>query len=104
MIKSFKNKQTALVFDGIFVKKLPKNVQRIALRKLIMINAANTLSDLSVPPANHLEALKGDRIGQWSIRINDQWRICFIPIDNGANYIEVEIVDYHWGGLVWQKQ
>lgn len=95
MIKGFKNKQTALIFDGIFVKKLPKNIQKVALRKLIMINAANNLSDLNVPPANHLEALKGDRIGQWSIRINDQWRICFTPIDNGANYIEVEIVDYH---------
>ena len=95
MIKSFKDKETEKVFNEEFSKKLPKNIQKIALRKLIMINSSNTLRDLMVPPSNHLEALKGDRIGQWSIRINDQWRICFVPVDNGSNYINVEIVDYH---------
>lgn len=67
----------------------------MALRKLIMIDAAEKLSDLKVPPGNHLEALSGDRIGQWSIRINDQWRIVFVPSDGGKNYDDVEIIDYH---------
>lgn len=60
-----------------------------------MIDAAERLSDLKVPPANHLEPLSGDRIGQWSIRINDQWRIVFVPVDGGRDYDSVEIVDYH---------
>ena len=95
MIINFKDKETEKVYNQIFTKKLPNDIQRIALRKLIMIDSAETLNDLRVPPANHLEALSGDRLGQWSIRINDQWRICFIPINNGSDYTDVEIVDYH---------
>ena len=76
-----------------FSKKLPQSIQRIALRKLIMIDNAETLNDLRIPPANRLEALKGDREGQYSIRINDQFRICFNISDSGIE--NVEIVDYH---------
>ncbi len=65
------------------------------MRKLMMIDAAEKLTDLKVPPANNLEALSGDRVGQWSIRINDQWRICFVPNVGGSEYENVEIVDYH---------
>ena len=61
----------------------------------MMIDAAECLSDLKIPPSNHLESLLGDRIGQWSIRINDQWRIVFTPLDDGRNYFDVEITDYH---------
>ena len=61
----------------------------------MMIDAAECLSDLKIPPSNHLESLTGDRLGQWSIRINDQCRIAFVPLDEGRNYIDVEIVDYH---------
>ena len=95
MIRSFKDKETEKIFQEEFSKKLPTNIQKAALRKLMMINAAEKLSDLRIPPANHLEALTGDRNGQWSIRINEQWRIAFIPSDDGKDYYEVEIVDYH---------
>ncbi len=95
MIKSFKDKETEKIFYQEFSKRIPVTIQKIALRKLMMIHAAEKLSDLRVPPANHLEALTGDRIGKWSIRINDQWRIVFVPLDGGRNYDEVEIVDYH---------
>jgi proteic killer suppression protein len=74
-------------------RKLPADLQRIALRKLRMLDAATTLEDLTVPPANRLEKLRGDRAGQWSIRINDQWRVCFVWRDGHAH--NVEIVDYH---------
>jgi proteic killer suppression protein len=74
-------------------RKLPPDLQRVALRKLLMLDAATTLEDLRVPPANRLEKLKGDREGQWSIRINDQWRVCFAWRDGNAH--DVEIVDYH---------
>ena len=95
MIKTFADKETEKIFNQQFSRKLPSDIQTIALRKLIMINAAEVLSDLKAPPANHLEPLSGKRLGQWSIRINDQWRIVFIPVDNGKNYEEVEIIDYH---------
>ena len=74
-------------------RKLPPDLQQVAVRKLRMLDAAVTLEDLTIPPANRLEKLKGDRKGQWSIRINDQWRICFVWRE--ANAYDVEIVDYH---------
>ena len=95
MIRSFKDKETEKIFHQEYSKKLPGNIQKVALRKLMMIDAAEKLSDLRIPPANHLEALDGDLIGKWSIRINDQWRIVFIPSDGGRDYDDVEIVDYH---------
>jgi proteic killer suppression protein len=93
MIKSFADKETEKIYRQEFSKKLPQSIQRIALRKLIMIDNAETLNDLRIPPANRLEALKGDRQGQYSIRINDQFRICFNFSDSGIE--NVEIVDYH---------
>ena len=93
MIKSFKCKETKKIWNEEFSKKMPSDIQRIALRKLLMLHAAQALSDLKVPPNNKLEALKDDRHGQHSIRINDQFRICFIWSDKNA--YEVEIVDYH---------
>ncbi|MCR5061206.1 MAG: type II toxin-antitoxin system RelE/ParE family toxin [Saccharofermentans sp.] len=77
MIKSFADKETEKVFQQHFSRKLPHSIQGIALRKMIMMNNAKVIDDLRVPPANHLEMLKGDRKGQYSIRINDQYRICF---------------------------
>lgn len=85
-------KETEKLFGGRFSTKLPQNVQRIAQRKLKLIQAAASLEFLRVPPGNRLEQLSGDRQGQWSIRINDQWRICF-KWDGDAH--EVEITDYH---------
>lgn len=93
MIKNFADKESEKVYNGIFSKKLPQSIQRAALRKLIMIDNAGCLEDLRVPPANHLEALQGDRTGQYSIRINDQYRICF-RVD-AHNFYDVKIVDYH---------
>lgn len=93
MIKSFADKETEKVFHQIFSRKLPKSIQSVALRKLIMINNAGCLDDLRVPPANHLEKLDGDRQGQYSIRINSQYRICFTVEKNDC--YDVEIVDYH---------
>ncbi|MBA1249841.1 type II toxin-antitoxin system RelE/ParE family toxin [Pseudomonas luteola] len=93
MIKTFKDKQTQAVADGKVARKLPQDMQKVALRKLRQLQASMKLDDLRIPPGNHLEALKDDRIGQHSIRINDQWRICFRWVD-GAAY-DVEIVDYH---------
>ena len=93
MIKSFADKETEKIYCQEFSKKLPQSIQRIALRKLIMIDNAETLNDLRIPPENRLEALKGDRQGQYSIRINDQFRICFNFSDSGIE--NVEIVDYH---------
>lgn len=95
IILSFADKETEKIFYQEFSRKLPESIQKVALRKLILIDAADRLSDLRIPPANHLEMLAGDRAGQWSIKINDQWRIVFVPLDGGANYGEVEIVDYH---------
>ena len=93
MIKSFGDRETEKVYNQIFSPKLPQNIQRVALRKLILIDNAGNLEDLRVPPANHLEQLSGNRRGQYSIRINDQYRICFIVKD--SNFYNVEIVDYH---------
>ncbi|MCQ2496925.1 MAG: type II toxin-antitoxin system RelE/ParE family toxin [Lachnospiraceae bacterium] len=93
MIKSFADKETQKIYNQIFSKKLPQSIQHVALRKLIMINNAKCLEDLRVPPANHLEALQGNRLGQYSIRINDQYRICFRY--NEHNFYDLEIVDYH---------
>jgi proteic killer suppression protein len=93
MIKSFKSKETARIYDRRRSSHLPQNMQQVALRKLRMLNNAVTLDDLRIPPANHLEKLSGNRSGQYSIRINDQWRICFEWIESDA--YNVEIVDYH---------
>jgi proteic killer suppression protein len=95
MIASFRDEETELIWKGRFSKKikLPSQLHNIARRKLRMVAAATTLDTLRVPPNNRLEALKGDREGQYSIRINEQWRICF-KWQNGNAY-EVEITDYH---------
>lgn len=92
MIVSFKDKDTELLNNGMRVARFAA-FERIALRKLRQLQIANVLDDLRIPPGNHLEALKGDRKGQHSIRINDQYRICFVWTDAGAK--DVEIVDYH---------
>lgn len=93
MIKSFASKEIQKLFNRKFSRKLPQNIQRVARRKLLILDAAETLSDLRVPPGNRLEPLSGDREGQHSIRINDQWRICFEW--RGGDAHSVEIVDYH---------
>jgi toxin HigB-1 len=93
MIKSFGDRDTELVWIGQRARRLPSNIQQVALRKLFMIEAAGSIDDLREPPGNRLEMLKGDRKGCWSIRINQQWRICFIW-ENG-NAEDVEIIDYH---------
>ena len=93
MIKSWGNDSTKEIWDGLFVRTLPHDIQRTAKRKLVHIHAANVIEDLRIPPGNRLEKLSGDRIGQWSIRINKQWRICFKWEDGNA--FEVEIEDYH---------
>jgi proteic killer suppression protein len=93
MIKSFADKRSAAVFVGLLVKGLPPQIQERARAKLLMIDAAAHLDDLRLPPGNRLEALRGDRQGQHSIRINDQWRICFVWRSDDA--WDVEIVDYH---------
>ena len=93
MIKSFRDKETEKIFNRQRSRKLPGDIQQIALRKLRMINRTQSLQDLRVPPANRLEKLAGDRAGQFSTRINDQWRICFIWQD--GDVLEAEIVDYH---------
>ena len=93
MILSFRSKEAQKIWSGEPSRRLPMSIQDVARRKLRMLNNARRLDDLRVPPANRLEALKGDRKGQHSIRINDQWRICFGW--TGAGAIDVEIVDYH---------
>ncbi len=93
MIRSYKDTKTEAVASGKTPKGFPSDLVRIAVRKLTMIENAVALNDLRSPPGNRLEALKNDRLGQHSIRINDQWRICFIWTDAGAE--QVEIVDYH---------
>jgi proteic killer suppression protein len=93
VIRSFKSKETEKIFNRQLSYKLPQDIQQVALRKLRMLNRAVTLNDLRVPPANRLEKLQGNRADQYSIRINDQWRICFEWRDGDA--YEVEIVDYH---------
>ena len=93
MIRSFADKQTAAVFAGLVVRGLPLQIQRRARVKLLMIDAAELPGDLRAPPGNRLKALKGDRQGQHSIRVNDQWRICFRWSDGEA--WDVEIADHH---------
>lgn len=93
MIKSFADRETEKVYHQVFSSKLPQAMQRTALRKLIMIDDAGCLEDLRVPPGNRLERLSGDRAGQYSIRVNDQYRICFAV--DGNDFYDVEIVDYH---------
>lgn len=93
MILSFRDKDTESVWSGEVSRRLPREIQQVARRKLRMLNNAKTLNDLRIPPANRLEAMKGDRRGQHSIRINDQWRICFVW--RAADATDVEIVDYH---------
>ena len=93
MIKSFQDKETENIFNRYFSNKLPQNIQKIARKKLIILDAVTEIEDLRVPPGNRLEALKGNRKGQHSIRINDQWRICF-TWKEGDSY-NVEIIDYH---------
>lgn len=93
MIKGFKCKETEKIWNGSKSYRLPTNIQNTARRKLRMINSAVVLADLKVPPNNRLKYLQGDRKGQLSIRINSQWRVCFIW--EGGNCSDVEIIDYH---------
>ena len=93
MITGFADKETEKIYNQCFSKKLPQAMQKVALRKLMLIDNASQLEDLRVPPGNHLEQLSGDREGQYSIRINDQYRICFRA--DGNCFYDVEIVDYH---------
>ncbi|RKP44898.1 type II toxin-antitoxin system RelE/ParE family toxin [Trinickia fusca] len=92
-IHNFVDRETALIWAGQRSRRLPADIQQVARRKLRMLNNAHELADLKIPPANRLEALKGDRAGQYSIRINDQWRVCFRWDDGHAH--DVQIVDYH---------
>ena len=93
MIHSFSDKEAKLLWQGTASRRLPAAISQVARRKLRMLNAAVSLDDLRIPPANRLEALKGNRKGQHSIRINDQWRVCFVWTPEGPK--DVEIVDYH---------
>jgi len=93
VIKTFKDAETQKIYQRQRSRKLPTDIQQVALRKLRMINNSISINDLRVPPANRLEKLSGDRAGQWSIRINDQWRICFRW--EGSDAVDVEITDYH---------
>lgn len=93
MILSYKDSRAERLFVGIRVADLPPDIQRVAMRKLKILHNAVSLNDVRIPPGNRLEALKGDRAGQYSIRINGQWRICFVWSEGNAHY--VEIVDYH---------
>ncbi len=93
MIQSFSDSETQMIWEGRRSRKLPSDIQSIALRKLRLLHAARAIGDLRIPPGNRLEALKGNRQGQWSIRVNDQWRICFVWEEGGPR--DVEIVDYH---------
>lgn len=93
MIRNFKDPTTARIWAGVYAKGFDRNLQRVALRKLEVLDAAEGINDLRVPLGNRLERLKGDRIGQYSIRVNQQWRLCFTWKDKGAE--NVELVDYH---------
>ena len=93
MIRHFKCKETKRIFHREYSRKIPTDLHRISLRKLWMLDAATNLNELRIPPSNHLEKLKHDRIGQHSIRINQQWRICFRWKEDNA--YDVEIIDYH---------
>lgn len=93
MLRSFADKESERVWQRRRVRKLDSEIQRAALRKLLILDAAETLDDLRVPPGNRLEKLKGDRTGSYSVRVNQQWRICFRWTQSGPE--DVEIVDYH---------
>lgn len=93
MIRSFAGRETELVWQGIRSRRFPEDVQRAGLRKLELLDAAETIGDLREPPSNRLEMLKGDRKGFWSIRINKQWRVIFRWVNGYAE--DVEIIDYH---------
>ncbi|HRJ41279.1 MAG: type II toxin-antitoxin system RelE/ParE family toxin [Caldilineaceae bacterium] len=93
MIRNFSDDETQKIFRRERSRRLPPDIQQTALRKLRMLNRAQSLQDLRVPPANRLERLSGNRVGQYSIRVNNQWRICFDWQDGDA--LNVEIVDYH---------
>ena len=93
MIQSFKDELTRAAFEGVALKGFPADLLIVTRRKLGYLNAAATLNDLRAPPGNRLEALKGDRRGQHSIRVNDRWRICFVWTTDGPQ--DVEFVDYH---------
>lgn len=93
MIKTFANKETAALFADEKVRRLPPEIRQVARRKLAQLHQVDNVDALRVPPGNRLERLTGDRAGQWSIRINDQWRVCFGF--EGGNAFEVEVVDYH---------
>jgi toxin HigB-1 len=93
VIRSFKCQETEAIFHRERSKRFPRDIQQLALRKLRMLNRSTSIADLRVPPANRLKKLHGKRAGQWSIRVNDQWRICFQWRDGDA--YEVEMVDYH---------
>jgi len=93
MIKSFRDNDSEKAFRGEPVRRMPSDIRRVTQRKLVILHAAEALQDLRVPPGNRLERLKGDRAGQHSIRINDQWRVCF-RWEKG-NATDVEVVDYH---------
>ena len=93
MIIGFASRETELIRDGHFSRKLPPEIQKLIRRKLGMLDAAYRIEDLQLPPSNHLEALQGNRKGQHSIRVNDRWRICFLWLD--GNCSAVEVVDYH---------
>ena len=95
MIRSFADRDAEALFHGRFARRIGADLQRAAQRKLRQLHHAEALRDLAAPPGNRLEALRGDRTGQHSIRINDQWRICFVWTDQGPE--QVEIVDYHRG-------
>ena len=93
MIKSFADKEIEKIWNGSYSKKFPHDIQTVARRKLRMINSAQDIEDLRIPPGNRLEKLKGDRADFWSIRINNQWRVIFKWEENNA--LEVQIIDYH---------
>jgi proteic killer suppression protein len=93
VIRSFADETTANLFSRVPVRRLPPDIQRVALRKLVVLDAAESLQDLRIPPGNRLEKLVGKRAGQHSIRVNDQWRICFVW--RGSDAFDVEVTDYH---------
>jgi len=95
MIRSFADREAEALFSGRLARRLPRDIQRAAQRKLRQLHEAEELRDLAAPPGNRLEALRGSRAGQHSIRINDQWRLCFVWKGGGAE--RIEIVDYHEG-------
>jgi proteic killer suppression protein len=95
MIVDFRCDETKTIWQGRRSRRLPADIQDTALRKLRLLSAARRVEDLRVPPGNRLEALQGDRAGQWSIRINDQWRVCFRWDEGQGGPSHVEIVDYH---------